>query len=238
MSGNLPAKASSRVAAFLDKMKAPARLIFALDATASRQPTWDLACKLQSEMFSEVVKIGGLEIQLVFYRGIEFKPSAWMRDAAESARAMRKIECEGGKTQIGKVLAHARTEHAREKIAAVIFVGDAVEEPPSELYAIAAGLGTPLFMFQEGDALAMPLDQYGMPLASIDVPPQKVEQIFREIARLTNGAYARFNAGAARELAELLRAVAAYAAGGVKALEDQNSPSARKLLGQIKKGPS
>jgi hypothetical protein len=227
---NLPAQTSKRVTAFLEKVRTAsrARLIFALDATASRQPTWDLACQLQSDMFDEVAKIGGLEIQLVYYRGVECKSSAWMLDAVESARAMRKIECEGGKTQIGKVFAHVRTEHAR----------DAVEELPSELYATAAGLGTPpppLFMFQEGDVLAMPLDQHGMPLASIDAPPQKVEQVFREIARLTNGAYARFNAGAARELAELLRAVAAFATGGLTALADLRSDSARKLLGQMKK---
>jgi hypothetical protein len=230
-------KPSSRVTAFLEKVRTAsrARLIFALDATQSRQPTWDLACKLQSEMFSEVAKIGGLEIQLVYYRGIECKLSAWTLDADELARLMRKTECEGGHTQIERVLTHVRTEHTREKVAAGIFVGDAVEEPPSKLYAAAAGLGVPLFMFQEGDALATPLDQHGMP---IDAPPQKVEQIFREIARLTNGAYARFNAGAARELAELLRAVAAFATGGLTALADLRSDSARKLLGQMKKGQS
>jgi hypothetical protein len=229
-------KPSSRVTAFLEKVRTSrARLIFALDATFSRQPTWDLACKLQSEMFSEVAKIGGLEIQLVYYRGIECKSSAWTLDADELARLMRKTECEGGHTQIERILTHVRTEHAREKVAAVIFVGDAVEEPPSKLYAAAAGLGTPpppLFMFQEGDGLAMPLDQHGMPL---DAPSQTVEQVFREIVRLTNGAYARFNAGSARELGELLRAVAAFATGGLQALADLRSDSARKLLGQMKK---
>ena len=45
------------------------RLIFALDATASRQPTWDQACQLQGEMFVETAAIGGLNIQLVWYRG-------------------------------------------------------------------------------------------------------------------------------------------------------------------------
>src|SRR6516165_9316393 len=45
------------------------RLIFALDATASRQPTWDTACQLQAEMFREVSGIGPLDVQLVYYRG-------------------------------------------------------------------------------------------------------------------------------------------------------------------------
>ena len=44
------------------------------------------------------------------------------------------------------------------------------------------------------------------------------EQAFREIARLTGGAWCRFDPGAAAQLRELLRAAAAYAAGGREAL--------------------
>src|SRR4029077_8011790 len=68
----------SEIADFLESKHATAscaRLVFALDATASREPTWDLACSLQSQMFSEVATIGGLSIQLAFYRGIECKAS-------------------------------------------------------------------------------------------------------------------------------------------------------------------
>ncbi len=57
------------------------------------------------------------------------------------------------------------------------------------------------------------------------------EQAFREIARLTRGAYCRFAPGAAHELAELLRAAAAYAAGGMKALADLQA-AARRRRGQ------
>src|SRR5262249_23134241 len=46
------------------------RLIFALDATMSRQPTWDQACQLQAEMFREAADVGGLDLQLVYYRGL------------------------------------------------------------------------------------------------------------------------------------------------------------------------
>ena len=42
------------------------RLIFALDATASREPTWDRACRIQGEMFEATAALGGLDIQLVF----------------------------------------------------------------------------------------------------------------------------------------------------------------------------
>ncbi len=77
------------------------RLVFALDATASRQATWDLATHVQSEMFLEAGRVGGLAVQLVFYRGFgECKSSAWVRDAAELVRLMRTVRCVAGKTQI------------------------------------------------------------------------------------------------------------------------------------------
>src|SRR4051812_24425780 len=108
---------SPRVAALLEKMKTSrGRLIFALDATMSRQPTWDRASQLQSEMFAEVAKIGALDVQLVWFRGIECKASMWMSDTTELARAMRRVICEAGYTQLGKMLVHVRKEHARAPV--------------------------------------------------------------------------------------------------------------------------
>jgi hypothetical protein len=198
------------------------RLIFALDATMSRQPTWDQACTLQGEMFREAAAIGGLDIQLVYYRGMgECAASRWVSEPGRLANLMGKIDCRGGNTQIRKVLAHARRETQKAKVHALVFVGDAMEESVDDLSAAAGELGLcgiPIFMFHEGDD----------PVA---------EQAFREIARLSRGAYCRFNSGAAHELAELLRAAAAYAAGGLKALNDlsqQRHPGARQLLAQMR----
>jgi hypothetical protein len=87
-------------------------------------------------------------------------------------------------------------------------------------------------MFQEGDGLALYVERHGE--FTCAHPPLKVERVFRELARLTNGAYARFDAGAAKQLRELLQAVAAFAIGGAKALANQHTDSARKLLGQMK----
>jgi len=134
---------------------------------------------------------------------------------------MTAIDCRGGHTQIGKVLAHARRESERAAVQALVFVGDAMEEALDRLAAAAGELGVrgvPAFMFQEGH-------------------DPVTEQAFREIARLTRGAYCRFDLGAAHQLAELLRAVAAYAAGGVKALTDlstRHGGGATKLLGQLR----
>ncbi len=222
-----PAPASSRVEidAFLAQVRAlgprsapgrRGRLIFALDATMSRQPTWDTACRLQGDMFREAASIGGLEIQLVYYRGLsECRASRWVSQTDQLADLMTRIDCRGGHTQIRKVLAHARAETERNKVQALVFVGDAMEERIDDLCAAAGELGllgVPVFLFQEGHD----------PVA---------EQAFREIARLTRGAYCRFTPGAAHELAELLRAVAAYAAGGLAALSDL---SARRQAGAVK----
>ena len=230
-----PAQLSPRVAALLDKMRHSnrGRLIFALDATGSREATWDSAAQLQASMFEEAVAIGGLEVQLLYYRGTdEVRCSSWFSDAHELVRRMGTIKCMAGAAKIARVLRHIRSENEREKVSAAIFVGDAVEEPPDELYLAAAGLGVPVFWFQEGDGLVMLLGDHGW---SVDErAPQTVEQIFRELARLTGGAYGKFDAGAAKQLAELLRAVAAFAVGGIAALANQNSESARKLLGQMR----
>jgi hypothetical protein len=167
-------------------------------------------------MFAEAGRLGGLEVQLAYYRSLnECTAGPWTSDTRELASNMTKIVCMAGYTQIGKILAHVRKEHAQKPVNAAVFVGDAMEETPHLIYDAAAGLGVPVFVFQEGS------DPY-------------VEQVFREISVITKGAYARFGTGSARELAELLRAVATYAAGGTKALADLRTDSARKLLGQLK----
>lgn len=197
------------------------RLAFALDATMSRQPTWDSACQLQAQMFEETGRIGGLDVQLVYFRGLnECRASEWVAQPERLGALMEKIDCRGGHTQIGRVLRHVRKESERRKVQALVYVGDAMEEPIDDLCKAAGELGllgVPVFMFQEG----------GDPVA---------ENAFREIARLSRGAYARFAPGAAQELAELLRAAAAYAAGGMKALTDlsaRQSGGAQKLLRQM-----
>jgi hypothetical protein len=235
--GNAPlpdikTSSQSDIAAFVAKARAMSphaagsrgRLVFALDATMSRQPTWDMACALQADMFREAAGIGSLDIRLIYYRGInECRSSGWISDSAKLARLMGAIDCRSGETQIGKVLSHARSEAVASGIKAVVFVGDAMEESRDELCATAGQLGllkVPVFMFQEGhDAAA--------------------EKAFRDIARLTGGAWCRFDPGAASQLRELLRAAAAYAAGGREALRRMSTTvaSATKLLGQMKLAP-
>jgi hypothetical protein len=206
---------SGKVDAFLQQLAAtpavrPAagrrgRLLFALDATASRQPTWDSACHIQAEMFKETAALGGLDIQLAFYRGFgEFEASAWFDSAADLQKRMTAVTCLGGKTQIGRVLKHAIAETKRKKVNAVVFVGDCMEEDIDELCQTAGELGllgVPVFIFHEGRE-------------------RKAAEAFGQIARLTHGACCPFDANSAQQLRELLSAVAVYATGGRVALED------------------
>jgi hypothetical protein len=131
---------------------------------------------------------------------------------------MSQIMCNAGETQIEKVLIHARKETKLLRVSALVFVADAMEENPDAL-AHEAGelgrLGVPAFMFQEGR-------------------DREVENTFRTIAQATHGAYCRFDPGAARQLAELLRAVAVFAVGGMTALAARRDAGAIKLLGQLK----
>ena len=233
-SRKLPAKSGqAEIDAFLAKVASTpvpkasgdrGRLIFAMDATASREPTWDRACQIQSEMFLETETLGGLDIQLCYYRGFrEFHASPWLGSSAELLAQMREVRCAGGMTQIERVLKHTGTESRQHKVNALVFVGDCMEENIDQLCHLAGELGilgVPAFLFHEGD-------------------DQAAERTFREIARLTGGAYCRFDASSAQQLRDLLSAVAVYAAGGRKALEDfgqRQGGAALRLTRQFKKG--
>jgi len=221
----LPAKSrQAEVDAFLDQVKrmpvarpsgGRGRLIFALDATASRQPSWDRACRIQGEMFEATAASGGLDVKLVYYRGFnECKASRWLASAAELHRVMRAVSCLGGETQIERVLAHALAETQRQRLGALIFVGDAMEENVDRLCQLAGELGlkgVPMFLFHEG----------GDPIAA---------RAFQQMAKLSRGAYLRFDLASADRLKELLGAVAVYAAGGHRALADYSQKKGGEVL--------
>lgn len=181
------------------------RLMFAIDATASRQPTWDRAAQLQGEMFKVASSLGGLEIQLAFFRGFgEFKVAPWTPDTDHLLRLMTSVHCGAGETQINKMLSHAVNEAKRQPFHALVYVGDCFEEDVDRAGKLAGDLGllgVPAFMFQEG----------------VDAPAAFA---FQEVARLSGGAYCPFDRASAAILRRLLEAVAVYAAGGRAALED------------------
>ena len=213
----------SDVQQFLTKVAAlpntggDARLIFSMDATASRQSTWDVASQLQSDMFMSAQSLGGLNVQLCYFRGFgEFFSSDWQSNSDEILRIMSSIQCQAGATQLHRLLEHVVAENQIKKIKCVIYIGDAMEENIDLLAQLAGKLGLlniPLFMFQErSDSVA--------------------KAAFQELSRLSGGAYSQFDSASAEQLKELLRAVAIYAAGGLKALQNfsKSSSGSVKLL--------
>jgi hypothetical protein len=198
------------------------RLLFAMDATASREPTWDQACALQGEMFVAAEGVGGLDVRLAFYRGFgEFKVSRWTSNGRELARLMGSVRCLAGRTQIGRVLRYAGEQCRESRINAVVFVGDCCEEDVDQVGHEAGELGLlglPVFVFQDGN-------------------DRTASQIFPQIAKLTRGAYSKFDRSSPEQLKRLLGAVAAYAAGGRQAALEygrKEGGMAARLTNQMK----
>lgn len=226
---SLPTKpgASGAVADFLKRLERmpaakpagePARLVFGMDATASRQPMWDRACQVQGEMFLATRDIGGLAVSLAYYRGFqEFAATPFLTDAMDLARRMSGVNCLGGQTQILRLLRHTLAETRAKRVAALVFVGDAMEEDVDALCHVAGELGlrgTPVFVFHEGHD----------PIAA---------NAFRQIAQLSGGACAPFDATSPDALRDLLRAVAVFAAGGRPALVRLPGAAAVRIAGQL-----
>ncbi len=194
---------------------ASGRLIFALDATASRQPTWDRACHIQADMFATAASLGGLSIQLCYFRGFgEFQAVPWLMDGSTLVQRMTGVTCQAGRTQIARVLRHTIHETCAARVNAMVYVGDCMEESAESLLELGGQLGllgVPAFLFQEGeDAVA--------------------RQVFEQLAKLSGGAYAQFNAASAKTLRDLLMAVAVYAAGGRRALADYADRAGSEIL--------
>lgn len=199
------------------------RLIFALDATASREATWDQAMQLQAHMFTSTQALGGLQVQLAYFRGFaEFRASDWLLDSNRLLSLMTGIRCEAGITKIEQLLAHALRETRQHKVHAVVYIGDCVEESIDVLCQKAGELGllnVPLFVFQEGS-------------------DSNAQRCFQDMARLSGGAWAPFDHASADQLRDLLKAVAVYASGGLKALQDFSHhahPGVARLGHQLKR---
>ena len=192
--------------------------MFAMDATFSRKPTWDLACQIQGDMFLATDQVGGLKVKLAYYGGFDtFKVSNWIENSRQLLKLMSSVDCEGGKTQIARVLQYTINQNKKQDIDAVVFVGDCMEENPDSVSDLAGQLGllgVPLFIFQEGFHLS-------------------AKQTFKHMCKLSKGAYCAFDVGSADQLKALLSAVAVYAAAGRTAYLDYAKK--HKIAGLLEK---
>lgn len=195
------------------------RLIFALDATASRELTWDLASSLHAELFT-AAKSADLSVQLVHFGGFnQFQASSWNSSPEQLLRNMQQVRCLGGMTQIRRVLSHILKEaSADQMVKAAVYIGDMCEEPMAEIVNTAGQLGLrhiPVFVFQEGN------ERYAT-------------EVFRSIAERSGGAHMPFDPGSAAQLSELLKAAVVYATEGFEAMKRLSTPMMKKLLTQLK----
>jgi hypothetical protein len=200
-----------------------ARLIFALDATASREPTWEHARALHGELFNAASGPAPLAIQLCHYRGLgHFEHSHWLTQPAALLDQLSNVTCLAGTTQIRQVLQHAlRSGTNTHPVRALVFVGDACEEEPEALCELAgqcALKSMPLFIFHEGQ-------------------DPTARAVFQKMARLSRGAYAPFDVNCGDELRALLGAVSRFAVGGIKALRASNTEKDRLFLTQLPDKP-
>lgn len=194
------------------------RLILGIDATGSREMTWQRASQWHGELFQSAERDVGLQVQLCYYRGqSEFVASDWQQDPDQLRRDMNAVSCLGGHTQIARLLRHALAQCSDHPVSALVFIGDAMEESSEVLFELASrcqAQGLPLLLFQEGyDPI--------------------VKHCFAEMARLSGGAHLRFNQSSARRLRECLQAAAAFAGGGVAALKSLRHETASELLLQL-----
>ena len=227
MTSKVPVERSNDVNRFLQQVdKHPLqpvsdnRLIFALDATASRELTWDLASSLHSELFN-AAKSANLAVQLVHFGGFnQFQASSWNSSPEQLLRHMQQVRCLGGMTQIRRVLSHILNESSADQtVKAAVYIGDMCEEPMVEIVNTAGQLGlrqVPVFVFQEGN------ERYAT-------------EVFRSIAERSGGAHMPFESGSAAQLRELLKAAVVYATEGLDAVRRLGTPMTKKLLTQIKR---
>tara|TARA_B100000579_G_scaffold426598_1_gene434042 strand:- start:1333 stop:2019 length:687 start_codon:yes stop_codon:yes gene_type:complete len=219
-------KVSKEITNFLKQGKAistyrqkQSRLLFGIDATASRQPTWNAACRTQGELFTAAHQISNIAIQLCFYRGFsEFTVSNWLTSETDLKYQIAKVACQGGQTQILRLLKHAITEHNKLAVKALLFIGDACEEDLDQLSNLAGQCGLlqlPIFVFQEGT-------------------DKNATDSFRMLANLSGGVHTTFDASSASTLASLLGALSRYIVGGKNALEMSAQSGDKIFLEQLK----
>jgi hypothetical protein len=185
----------------------PARLIFALDLTGSREHSLQQARIATAGMFEATTSIGPVQVQLVYYRGVrECQASDWQTDPRILSQWMWGLRCEGGETQIARVLRFALA--APGKISAVVFIGDHCEDNPATLHDLARGLGQrsrPIFVFHE--------------CADHDPRSLAAKPVFKHMAEASGGIYVEFKPDSAAVLRELLSSIAAFSAAGTEGIQ-------------------
>lgn len=198
----------SKIAAAL--RKDPPKLLFSMDATASREATWDIAQDLTQSMFDQIP--GGLKIALAYHGGGRLKEvSEFRSDVQYFKKKVSEVSCDPGTTALCEILDHAANERG---LSALIYIGDAYEEGDYKALARELKLRKiPCFFFLEGQ-------------------DPTAKRAFSEIAEITSGAVFPFDMASLEKAKARLDAIAAFAAGGMQLLKEKAAslPAASELL--------
>ena len=204
-------RAMGRYKKYTEKKK-PTKIGFLIDATASREHTWEQAQTIQAKMFKAVSGLKAVSLRLVYFGDNRLTALGWENNPNSVARHMAAVRCHAGLTQIIEGLQSFINEGPEEKAAAIILIGDCFEENSGQAERAAILLkekGIKLFSFIEGDD---PTAQF----------------VFRRLSEITGGKFARF--GSDLPLSDLCEGVALLASGGEKALGRLKNKNVQKLL--------
>jgi hypothetical protein len=197
-------------------IQATARLVLAIDATASRAPAWNASQRVMGGLFTALP--GELEVALAVHGGSRVHTFTGFTSKVETLRKQSaRVQCQAGMTAMLNILAAVLKLDVR----VIVYVGDVFEESHRGARRLANALaakGTRVIILHDGGS---PEDADG--------------RIFQEIASITGGAVLPFDASALDELGELLRAIAVLAVGGTQmvAVQQANLPAAPLLLRRL-----
>jgi hypothetical protein len=196
------------------------RLVFAFDATASREQVWKYATKLTDRLLCKLP--GELDVALAVHGGGRVHTFTRFSSNARKLRDKAAgIRCEPGGTRLLDILARVVE---MDRVGVVVYIGDAFEESEKQARRVADALlvkETRVIIFHD-------CGRRGRNASAVDEAPPA----FAEIAERSGGALLSFDASAMDRLAEQLEAVAVLAVGGVKAVEEREAtmPAAGALL--------
>ena len=191
------------------------RLVFAVDATASREPAWAAARQVTDALVKALP--GELDVALAVHGGSRVHTfTAFTSDASTLRDRAAGVACHAGMTRLLPILA---TSLKQQSVRVVIYIGDVFEEslPQGRQLADAmGGRGTKLIVLHD----------------TADPGARRDAEVFWDLAKRTGGCVLPFDAGASGKLRDILSAVAVYAVGGEKLLRERRHalPGAVALL--------
>jgi hypothetical protein len=191
------------------------RLVFAVDATASREPAWEAARQVTDALVKALP--GELDVALAVHGGSRVHTFTAFTDDANTLRDRAAgVTCEAGLTRLLPILSASLKQPAMR---VVIYIGDVFEESVTQGRRIADALGA------QGTKLIVLHD-------TADPAARRYAEVFWDLAKRTGGCVLPFEASASGRLRDLLSALAVYAVGGEKLLRERrhNLPGAVALL--------